>query len=239
MQEWQAIVKKHRAILAPFVGRPLAPGSDEHRRFTEVERAYHEEVEAWQRKYSGKGRQEPKTPAELEGWIDEQRMVIEAACRISAEGEKEHSLPEQMRRLCWQAREYARSLRKADPSLPQLPTRTGSAVDDVQAMTEWCTERPDEADFRPASEFLTENRPPRSYRELRRILDENPWIRRFKPSKQRLMIHAGDMLRWQAEQDKQKWRSLNSSQGTADAALAEARQRKAAIDKQREQNAGK
>jgi hypothetical protein len=48
--------------------------------------------------------------------------------------------------------------------------------------------------FRPAKEFLGEQIP--SYKALRKILDANSWIRRQKPSKHRLLIHAGDMHKY-------------------------------------------
>jgi hypothetical protein len=43
--------------------------------------------------------------------------------------------------------------------------------------------------YRPAKEFMNGD-----YKAINKVLEDNPWIRRRKPNKQRLLIHAGD---WQ------------------------------------------
>jgi hypothetical protein len=56
----------------------------------------------------------------------------------------------------------------------------------------------DDSAFRPAKEFLAT--PFDTYKEIKRVLKDNPWIRHRKPSANRLEIHAGDWLKFRSNQ---------------------------------------
>lgn len=60
----------------------------------------------------------------------------------------------------------------------------------------------EENNYLPASQVQATLR--LTYKELMGLLDKCPEIHRFKPSKQRLMVHVGDIIAWKAAQDKRE-----------------------------------
>lgn len=84
--------------------------------------------------------------------------------------------------------------------------------------------------YRPAKEFMNGN-----YKAISKVLVEYPWIRRHKPSKQRLLIHAGD---WQEYVNKKQSAGdpLDQPAEVVDAAVAEVERRKAEELKRKERN---
>jgi hypothetical protein len=92
----------------------------------------------------------------------------------------------------------------------------------------------DDTAFRPAKEFLDATRFT-TFKRLRAVLKRNPWVRTRKPSPQRLEIHAGDWHRYIAMLDGAGFDALDVAGETADAFLAEVRQRQADIRRRKEQ----
>jgi hypothetical protein len=92
----------------------------------------------------------------------------------------------------------------------------------------------DDDAYRPAKEFLDPMFP--TYKALHKALDENPRIRRKKPSPQRLKIHVGDWMQFKSRLSKRAFESLNATPETVANFLEEARSTQAEI---REQKAGK
>jgi hypothetical protein len=86
----------------------------------------------------------------------------------------------------------------------------------------------DDSAYRPATEFLDSTRF-KTYKRLHAALKGNPWIQRDKPSPRRLRIHAGDWLRYLAMLNDAGFDALDVSAETADAFMAEVRQRREEI----------
>ena len=74
----------------------------------------------------------------------------------------------------------------------------------------------DDSAYRPASELRNSNTPPMTHKQLL-AARRNPWIRRRKPSKQRLSIHAGDWSRYVAMLNTAGFAALDLNAATADA----------------------
>jgi hypothetical protein len=90
--------------------------------------------------------------------------------------------------------------------------------------------------YRPASELRTNSPPAMSHKRLMTALARNPWIRRDKPSKQRLRIHAGDWSRFVAMLNAAGFDALDVNAETEEGFLADVRRRQAEI---RQRKAGK
>jgi hypothetical protein len=86
----------------------------------------------------------------------------------------------------------------------------------------------DRAAYRPATEILAASSFP-TYKALRAYLDKHPEIRTLKPSKQRLLVHAGDWMRCCSRQDDTAFEALDESPEAVAAFLEEAEARQEAI----------
>jgi hypothetical protein len=78
----------------------------------------------------------------------------------------------------------------------------------------------DESAFCPLSKLLDATRF-KTPKRIHAALKKNPWIRTYKPSPQRFMIHAGDWHRYVAMFDEAGFNALDASAETAEAFLAE------------------
>jgi hypothetical protein len=259
---WQAIQKRYKAVIRQFLDkrgirrlgkrkrraaaiRPLKPGSKEYRRFTEVERLrheemaaaerlHHEEMAAWRGKY---GAREPEvaSPLEMRVWIEQQRMVAEAA--VAAYGAGAAALDEDLAGLYEKAHDRAVQFRVFDPALPPLPERTARSALDLQRLCDWCTPspsgRPDMRDYVPASQAQREMEFP-TYKRLTCWLTQHPDIRTCKPSKNRLLVHAGDLLASKAKTDEGEFEAASApAEAVADEYAKRIEQRKARVRKAR------
>jgi hypothetical protein len=95
----------------------------------------------------------------------------------------------------------------------------------------------DDSAFRPASEFIADERFP-TYKDIRKALDANPWIRCKKPTgkngkpvKNRLNIHAGDWHKFlnQPQANQPQAIDLMDQNAAAVDALMETQKRKAEV----------
>jgi hypothetical protein len=107
----------------------------------------------------------------------------------------------------------------------QPPLEAGSGVPATAAT--------DDTAFRPASNFLDSRFP--HYKSLWAVLAAHPWIRRQKPSPQRLRIHAGDWHQYLSILNSAGCDVHDLSAETVDNFVAEVQQRKEAV---RQSNAG-
>jgi hypothetical protein len=82
----------------------------------------------------------------------------------------------------------------------------------------------DPAAYRPAKEFLDTQHAP-TYKALRALLGKHTWIRRYNPSPQRLVIHAGDWHQLLAALDKCVFEKLDANPEIVAAFVEEARRR--------------
>lgn len=87
---------------------------------------------------------------------------------------------------------------------------------------------PDDSAFRPAKDFLDATRFT-TYKRLHAALKGNPWIRTRKPSKNRLLVHAGDWLAFISGLDSAAFGALDLSAETAGEFMAAVRRREEEI----------
>ena len=67
----------------------------------------------------------------------------------------------------------------------------------------------DVSPYRPAKELVA-NGFFDTHKELMNALRDNPWIGRRKPSKNRLLVHVGDVFAYAAAKDRDKWEALDT-----------------------------
>lgn len=59
----------------------------------------------------------------------------------------------------------------------------------------------DPSAYIPAKDIIADDECVRSYKDLNRVLDEHPWIRRENPTPRRLNVHAGDWNTYKRRRD--------------------------------------
>jgi hypothetical protein len=120
----------------------------------------------------------------------------------------------------WEAQVQAQ-LRDAEARLPDAEGEAGRAAGPDEAHP--CGPAEDLSAYRPASEFLDPKIP--TYKVLHAVLKAHPWIRNYKPSQQRLEVHAGDMHRFRKWLDEACFEALDVAAATEDQFMAEVHQR--------------
>lgn len=85
----------------------------------------------------------------------------------------------------------------------------------------------DKTAYIPAKDCLCEYAA--DYNKLRSILKQNDWIRTYSPSRNRLLVHAGDWNLWKRQKDSGAFQAIDSTPEVVDAFLEEAGRRKERI----------
>jgi hypothetical protein len=138
----------------------------------------------------------------------------------------------------------ASRLPRAEPLIAELTLEVSKAARQRAAAGKPAQPRAAEDDsaFRPASELLAPEGFPKSYEELRRALDDNPWIGWRRPKSERtgrevgnrLEVHAGHWLRFLAQRKQAAADPLDLPAHIVDAAVQEAQARKDEVNRQRD-----
>jgi hypothetical protein len=144
-------------------------------------------------------------------------------------------LPDYRRAVQWAWGLMRQTPGKLRPPSPEEVNNPDAAIRALDLVVFWCDgsgeapEGDDPSAYRPAKEFLNSDIP--TYKALRRVLKKRAEIRTKKPTKQRLLIHAGDWSRYQNALALAAFNALDANPEIVDSFLAESQRTKEKIQR--------